>query len=60
MESYAEKNVELLLVGNKCDLKDQKSVSQDAVQVKKNIFFCFEWKIKLGLCYKKKHVILWS
>ena len=36
VESYAEKNVELLLIGNKCDLKDQKNSNLDAVKV---IFF---------------------
>ncbi len=38
VESYAEKNVELLLIGNKCDLHDQKNVNQDIVQVK-NLFY---------------------
>lgn len=38
VESYAEKNVELLLIGNKCDLKDQKSVNQDIVQVLHRFF----------------------
>ena len=33
VESYADKNVEILLLGNKSDLKDEKTVDERTVKV---------------------------
>ena len=54
VESYAEKNVELLLIGNKCDLAEQKNVNLDNVRVRKLFFLNI---FKLGICRKKKYVV---
>jgi len=54
VENYAEKDVELLLIGNKCDVQEGKAVSSETAQV----FITKTFSNTEGIRSKKKYGIL--
>lgn len=50
IENYAEKDVELCLIGNKSDSTEPKVIDANEGQVNE-----LPWNLFLGICQKEKH-----